>query len=57
MSESVKVSFLERLIDRAINIETYRILLQSFSGYIVYLTEIVFYEYLIFWFSQALRSD
>ena len=57
MSESVKVSFPERLIDRAINIETYRILLQSFSGYIVYLIEIVFYEYLIFWFSQALRSD
>lgn len=57
MSESVKVSFLERLIDRAINIETYRILLQSFSGYIVYLIEIVFYEYLNFWFSQALRSD
>ena len=38
--------FLERLIDRIIIIETYRRLLQSFSGYMVYLIEMVFYEYL-----------
>ena len=46
MSGGVKASFLERLIDRKVNIETYGILLQSFSGYMVYLIKMAFYEYL-----------